>query len=306
MDKLLTDNVWSQVGKELNAAKRRMAAVAYVTSERHLKLSRNDVLVCDASDTAIRTGQTSAALLQSLSRKGVEIWSRSDLHAKTAVFGRYALIGSSNLSASSENNLTELALLTDRGQIVSQIRAFIHGLRETSEEVNGKFLDRIIKIDVIPSKHQPKRKRNATRLGNKTWLISVKELAENSFPKEKEFVEQGEKKARSLVADRDSSVSHIRWVGKSIFRAKALPGDRVIQINTSLTGKRKSVIAPCTIVSRQVVDNWTRFYYEEPEECQRLAWTQFLRKAKKHGLSRSAKSRELSQREVLAYELLWA
>jgi hypothetical protein len=236
----------------------------------------------------------------------VEIWSRSDLHAKTAVFGRYALVGSSNLSTSSEDNLTELALFTDRGQIVSQIRAFIHGLRETSEEVDGEFLERITKIDVVPAKRQPKRKRIATRLGGRTWLISVKELAENRFPKEQEFVERGEEQARSLVADRDSSVSHIRWAGKSTFRAKALRGDQVIQINTSLTGKRKSVIAPCTIVWRQDVDNWTRFYYEEPEDCQRLAWTQFQKKAKMHGLSRNSRSRELTHREVLTYELLWA
>jgi len=152
MDKLLTDNVWAQIAKELKLAKRRLAAVAYVTSDRHLKLIRNDILVCDASDTAIKTGQTSATILQSLARKGVEVWSRSDLHAKAAVFGRFALIGSSNLSASSENNLTELSLLTDSGQIVAQIRAFIYGLRETSEKVDDDFLARILNLNVSPQK----------------------------------------------------------------------------------------------------------------------------------------------------------
>ena len=151
MDRLLTDNVWAQVAKDLTLASRRLAAVAYVTSQRHLKLKRDDVLVCDASDTAIKTGQTSATILQSLSRKGVELWSRSDLHAKAAVFGRFALVGSSNLSASSENNLTELSLFTDSGPAVAQVRAFIYGLRETSEKIDDDFLARIFKINVILS-----------------------------------------------------------------------------------------------------------------------------------------------------------
>jgi hypothetical protein len=306
MDKLLTDNVWAQIAKELKLAKRRLAAVAYVTSDRHLKLIRNDILVCDASDTAIKTGQTSATILQSLARKGVEVWSRSDLHAKAAVFGRFALIGSSNLSASSENNLTELSLLTDSGQIVAQIRAFIYGLRETSEKVDDDFLARILNLNVSPQKGGSKRKVKANRLGNKTWLIKVRELAEGRFPKEQDFVEQAEKKACSLVVDSDSTISHIRWVGQSTFRSKARPGDRVIQISTSLTGKRKSVIAPCTIVWRQDKDNWTRFYYEEPENCQRLTLAQFQKKAKTHGLTGISRGRELKPREILAHEMLWA
>jgi hypothetical protein len=234
------------------------------------------------------------------------MWSRSDLHAKVAVFGRFALIGSSNLSASSENNLTELSLLTDSGQIVAQIRAFIYGLRETSEKIDDDFLGRILKLNVSRQKRGARRKVKTNKLGNKIWLISVKELAEGRFPKEREFVEQAEKKACKLVVDRDSTVSHIRWVGKSTFRSKARMGDRVIQISTSLTGKRKSVIEPCTIVLRQDIDNWTRFYYEEPENCQTFTWTLFLKKAKEHGLSRNLRGRELNPREVLAHEMLWA
>lgn len=302
----MTDNVWKQIAARARLAKRRLVAVAYVTSERHLKLRRDDVLICDASDNAVKTGQTSARLLQSLSRRCVEIRSRPDLHAKAAVFGRLALVGSSNLSASSENDLTELSLLTDRGQIVAQIRAFIYGLRETSEKIDDAFIERILKLKVNPPKLGPKRKGKGTRFGNKTWLVKVRELAEGRYPKEQDFVEQAEKKACSLVVDSDSTVSHIRWVGKSTFRSKARPGDRVIQISTSLTGKRKAVIAPCTIVWRQDKDNWTRFYYEEPENCKRLTMAQFQRKAKTHGLTGISRSREMNPREILAHEVLWS
>jgi len=171
MDRVLTDDVWSQISKELKSAKRRMAAVAYVTSQRYLKLVRNDVLVCDASDIAIKSGQTSARLLQSLLRRGVEVWSKPGLHSKVSVFGKYALIGSSNLSASSEDNLTELSLLTDRGQVVSQVSAFVHGLREVSDRVDREFVHRILAIPVIVVDRGSRRGTNATRLRADAYRI---------------------------------------------------------------------------------------------------------------------------------------
>jgi hypothetical protein len=147
--------------------------------------------------------------------------------------------------------------------------------------------------------------KDVPTLGNRTWLVSVKELAENRFPRETGQVEDGEKKALSLVADEDLSVSHLRWVGKSKFRSEVLPGDRVKQISTSLSGKRKTVIAPCTIIWRQDSDYWTRLYYQEQESCPRLAWTSFKKKAKAQGLTLNLKTRELNSRELLAHEILW-
>lgn len=308
MDIILTGNIWKQVAARTNATKRRLTAVAYVSSDRHLKLRRNDVLICDASERAIKTGETSAPVLQSLFRRGVEIRSRPDLHAKVAVLGRHVLIGSCNLSASSAEDLTELALLTDRKQVVAQATAFIHGLRETSEEIDDAFLRRILKIKVRPARrHGRKRQGKTTRFGDKVWLVSVRQLADDSFPNEQHFVEKAEKKADTLVADNDSTVSWIRWTGKARFRSVARPGDIVVQIWESLSGKRTTVFAPCPIILRQDVAHWTRFYVAEPGDCLSLSWERFKREAKKHGLSRISKDsvRELNPREVLLVEGLW-
>ena len=308
MDTILTGNIWSQVAPQAKAAKRRLVAVAYVSSVKHLKLRRNDVLVCNASDSAIKTGETSARILRSLFRGRVEVRSRPDLHAKVAVLGRYALIGSCNLSASSEEYLTELAVLTDRKQIVAQATAFIHGLRETSVEIDEDFLRRILKIKVRPARRRGrKRNEKTTRFGNKVWLLSVRQLADDSFPAEQPFVDKAEKKAITLVADKDSTVSWIRWTGKSHFRSVARPGDIVVQIWKSLSGKRITVFAPCPIVLRQDVARWTRFYVVEPDDCQSLPWERFKKATKKHGLSRISKDsvRELNPREVLVLEGLW-
>ena len=204
MDAILTGNIWKQVAHLARAAKRRLAAVAYVTTDGHIGFKRNDILICDASDRAIKTGETSAPLLQALARKGVEIRSRPDLHAKAAVFGQHALVGSCNLSIASAEDLTDLALLTDRKQIVAQATAFIHALRESSEEIDDDFLRRILKIKARTVRRRgPKRTGQATRFGNKVWLVSVRQIPDDSFPNEQPFVEKAEKKANALVADKD-------------------------------------------------------------------------------------------------------
>ena len=140
MDTILTGDIWRQVRPHSKTATRRLIAVAYVTTDTNILFRRNDVLVCDASDLAIKTAKTSAHLLQSLHKKGIELRSNPDLHAKVAVLGRYAVVGSCNLSAASAQDLIELAVLTDRQQVVAQATAFIHALRETSEEIDEPFL----------------------------------------------------------------------------------------------------------------------------------------------------------------------
>jgi hypothetical protein len=305
VDTILTGNIWKQFSPQAKAAKRRLVAVAYVSTDRHLAFKRNDVLICDASDRAIGSGETSARLLQKLARKGVEVRSRPDLHAKVAVLGSCALIGSCNLSAASAEDLTELALLTDRKQVVAQATAFFHTLRELSEEIDGDFLRRILKIRVRRARrHGPRRKGLPTQFGKKVWLVSVRQVPEDAFPKEQKFADKAEKRAKALVADKDATISWIRWTGKGRFRSVARPGDRVVQIWKSLSGKRTTVFAPCPIALRQDVAHWTRFYMSEPEDCQSISWKRFKKETKKLGLSRVSKDsvRELNRREVVLIE----
>jgi len=244
MDTLLTGNVWRQVATKANAAKRRLAAVAYVHNDGHLKLRRNDVLICDASDRAIRAGETSARLLETLYRRSVEIRSRRDLHAKVAVFGRFALIGSMNLSGSAANILTELALFTDRKQIVSQATAFVHQIRENSQKVNNQFLRRILGIKVRRTPRYRGRYKAPPRLGDRAWFVSAREVSDESFPDESGLVEKAEKKATLLLADKDATISWIRLIGRSRVRSHARPGDIFVQILESESGKRVSVYEP--------------------------------------------------------------
>lgn len=307
MDRLLTGDVWKQVAPKANTARRRHFAVAYVSADGHLALRRGDVLICDASDRAIRAGETSARVLQRLLRRHVELRSRPDLHAKVAVFDRYAVVGSCNMSGSAANGLTELALLTDRQQLVGQATAFIHQLRETSHEIDDRFMKRILKIKVHRGPPRRGRRRLQPRLGHRLWLVSVRELADDSFPDEQGAVERAENKARALVADKDATISYIRFTGRSTFRTAAREGDAVVQIWKPRIGKRVEVYPTAPIVLRQDIAHWTRFYIAEDETASSITWRRFARDAKKRGLSRFSQGsvREVNSREALILEGLW-
>ena len=87
MERILTDNVWKQIASLARACKRRSAALAYVSTDNYVSFKKGDILVCDASDAAIKSGETSAAILARYYKKGVQLYSRTSLHAKVLVMG---------------------------------------------------------------------------------------------------------------------------------------------------------------------------------------------------------------------------
>jgi len=307
MDNILTGNIWKQVAALAKASARRLAAVAYVSSQKYVTFRGGDVVVCDASDETVRSGGTAARVIDALSRRGVEIYSRSNLHSKVVVFGKHALIGSCNLSNASEQQLTELALLSDRRQIVSQATAFVHSLMRSSRRIDKDFIARILKIKV-KRRHKIGRRsrRSTTRFGHRVWIVSVKELKEDAYPDEKRFAETAESKARDMIG-KNGGISWIRFTGKSRFRLFARAGDVVIQIWESLSGKRISVIEPIPVVLRQNANHWTRFYLDQPNEYQEYSWKKFKKETRKLGIANVTENsvRELSPREILLIEGLW-
>src|SRR5260221_14300136 len=97
MKALLSDDLWRKLSAQSAGHQRIRAAIAYVTAQ-HLDFRKGDLLICDASDDAIKGGLTSASLLRSFVGKGAEVYSYDGLHSKVAVIDEQALIGSANLS----------------------------------------------------------------------------------------------------------------------------------------------------------------------------------------------------------------
>lgn len=59
MQRVLADNVWQQISPIIRKAKHKIAALAYVSTPSYVTFGKGDILICDASDQAIRSGETS-------------------------------------------------------------------------------------------------------------------------------------------------------------------------------------------------------------------------------------------------------
>jgi phosphatidylserine/phosphatidylglycerophosphate/cardiolipin synthase-like enzyme len=135
--------LWQKLEGLAKKARCRRAAVAYVTNDLKVKFGKGDLLVVDASDNAIRSGQTSASVLRSAHGRHATIFNLPGLHAKLLLFDRIAVIGSANLSNYSVTHLIEAGLITDDLPTVFAVNSLIEQLADQAQKVDKPFLDRI-------------------------------------------------------------------------------------------------------------------------------------------------------------------
>ena len=305
MDKILTNSSWSKISGQIPEDTPKFAAVAYVSKGSPLKFGSGDILICDASTSAIRNGTTDAKTLLAFKKNGAQIFSCENLHAKVIVCGKYAVIGSSNLSKSSEEDLFEATLITDRRQIRAQVLGLIHNLMSVSDEQDESSINKLIEIPVTKRFWKANAKKKVVNdTGTSYWVVSVVPL-ERVKKEEVPFVVEGEQKALEFTESEDSDVGWIRFVGKSTFRQEAKPGDIILEITKY---KRKaSVCEPRPILHRQDHDNWTRFYLEVREDIQEMSWSKFERELKDVGVSSIKKNstKKLSTKDSIGVDKIW-
>jgi hypothetical protein len=125
-------------------------AVAYFGdgASNLLPLGKGSTLVVDASERAVRSGQTKPSEIWKLVQKGVDAYSVQNLHAKVFVIGRKALVGSANVSNSSAGRLIEAVLEIDDRSVASACRQFIMNLR--AEPLTLWYLARLQKLWLPP------------------------------------------------------------------------------------------------------------------------------------------------------------
>ena len=112
MEQFLTGDIWKGVNKLFAKRQKKIACIAYVTSDK-LKLTKGDILICDASNFAIKFGMTSIAkTLDTYFKNGVELYSKENLHSKLLLTDKFLVIGSANLSKNSAEILTESSVVT--------------------------------------------------------------------------------------------------------------------------------------------------------------------------------------------------
>lgn len=290
MHRLISGALWDEL-KDLSLKSTvRLAAISYVTHE-HLQFKRGDTLIVDASDEAIASGRTSAAVLERAQKLGTRLYSCAALHAKIVVFDRIAVIGSANMSRSSASRLIEASIITDHPGAVSSARNFIEILCDKSELIDKKFIERISRIKVSRSHLIDTRILEHTSikiLPSQTWIVGVHEIDESRYKNEKEQVNIGIDLAQEKLYSADSEVEWIRFTGTGKFRREAKEGDTVIKIwrPYSSNSKPTRVYKHAPIIRRQDEPTCSRFYIEEYKSAEdnSLTWNQFLKLIKRVGI----------------------
>lgn len=151
---------WPAIRQDLERPNRRdvVAVVAYIDKDAPtvMPLRRGDVLVCDASDPAIKGRLTSVAALKVYRRRGVHLFSLAGLHAKVIASPTNAWVGSANASDNSENGLIEAAVRVT-GEQARAVRLWAESLATEDCEVNAAELKRLAGLPLSPPRPGPRR-----------------------------------------------------------------------------------------------------------------------------------------------------
>ena len=167
-------NIWPTITATLSNRRQNLVAVAFVSkqSQKLLPLREGDVLVVDMSPERLKTGATNPWVVAEFVRAGVSVFTCRGLHAKIFALGDQLIVGSTNLSNSSNSDLEEAAVITNDESTVKAGRKFVAQLTEQygTLRVNEEMLRRA-KAEFRESRwHTGGRKPNT---GPEGWAVQV-------------------------------------------------------------------------------------------------------------------------------------
>ena len=267
-------------------------------------MRQGDILVTNAGDATIASGETSAKLLADLLAQGVELYGLDSLHAKLGVIGKHAVIGSANMSASSAGSLHEAVLVTTDDAIRAQVMATVSGLKDAAERLDNDAIQRLLKIKVVRRGGANRRlQKRVADAGHRTWLVGG-HLLERVTAQTQATVDRGVQVVRDLTEDESYEpgwfrVSRSSPVGKAVRR-----GDRLVQI---LAHKRGIDVNPPTPVLHCERSGKQTIAFIDSDEDRSIGWRAFSAWAAKHEVRIGKRScRLLTDRETQAIDAYWA
>ncbi len=240
------NEVWKDLTARIRNAKRVYASVAYFGKGglRWAPLSRGDVLVIDMSINACKQGVTNPREIRKLVRRGVNVFSRANLHAKVVVADDVAIVGSANVSNNSANVLDEAAVVTDSPGVVRAARHFIEDL--CTEPVRPRYLKKCIAAYRPPkfkaaADQAPRRANSRTSRTPLLWVLGGLKYYE--VPKaEEDKAEAAVRRARKLLHRRDGTyIDQVHFPTRSGFMTRLHAGDWIV---TSIQSGRSADIWP--------------------------------------------------------------
>jgi hypothetical protein len=298
MQRVLSKDLWAEIRKRARAASSRKGAIAYVTRDL-VGFRKRDTLVVDASGRAIQNGETDAPLLRKLHKKVVRLYDCPDLHAKVLLLDEVAVIGSGNMSSSSESRMVEAALISDQASVAAGVASLIEQLVRQSSRLDEKRIAQLCRIEVIRrggwNGARPKsRKTRIAKIGNRAWIVGVYDLKRKRKPEVQKLVDR---EKHSILRQRpditDEDLGEIQWPGRGRFVRECREGDLLIQIWRSgyRTKRPSSVFKVVSVVRKQRMKQLTMFYVAQTSgRAPEMKWSRFQRLLREVGHTRPVKA----------------
>jgi hypothetical protein len=245
---------------------RAFIAVPYFGKQGPLLLpvGRGSRMVVNASPNAVKSGQTSPAALLKMHRRGIDVFSYPQLHAKVYVFGTTAYIGSANASGSSAESLVEAAIRSTDRVTVRDAREFVRKLSRTLVPLGEEQLSVLEELYREPKRAATRgsaRSISRSRNGPRVWIVRTHEA---DLP---DGAEEAHERGLDVA---QASRSHRRFEVDSFWHARSVPyrrGDTIVEVVTKINGSIM-VSPPGTVIRRS---GWRRgnrklsfTYYERP------------------------------------------
>jgi hypothetical protein len=267
----MSKGLWRFLTRSAKSARKpALVAVAYFGkgASELLPLPSGSHLVVDASEHAVKNGQTHPADLRLLQKDGVVVFSSTSLHAKVFVIENVAFIGSANVSRRSSRILTEAVVRTSDRTVVRDAKSFVKSL--CLDEMGPDRLDKLQKLYRPPK--LPGGSASPKKEQSRIPRLRLAQLRPVDAPEGSEATEEkglGVAKSRQKQK-RGYIVESFWWPGKCPYYDE----DKVIQV-TKYPDGRRFVHAPADVLHTRV---WRRrngrevtFVYLELPDVRRVS-----------------------------------
>jgi hypothetical protein len=175
--KFLSFDTWPRIHALSMSTHQKLVAVPFLGqgATKRLPLRKGDILIVRFDKGTIKAGMTDPREIVKYIKRGVQVHSTSNLHAKVFVLGGTAIVGSQNVSANSEVGLVEAAIETSDPGTVRKCKSFVKSLR--GDIIELPFAEKMIAHYHPPKRGHGKRKqgKNNTPVAEQSgmWIVPL-------------------------------------------------------------------------------------------------------------------------------------
>jgi len=284
---LSNDALWSELRERAKTSKSVKAAVAFLGSGGAdlLPLKKGDTLIVNLGLQTVRQGATSPKEIQRLMRRGVMVFTRSNLHAKFFICGKSLLVGSANVSKNSQNVLDEAAALTTEAVAVRRATDFFDKL--CTEPVRPDYLKLCLKAYRPPRFLRVKKTSRTSgqkRIAEaKLWFLGglTYECLSNDVEQRAEKI--AEDIYKELKYPKKTFVDYIHFNYKQRSYENIRKGDWFVACTLDKKSKKRDVSCPQQALGHRNIPRTggKRTYlllYEAPKNGQETSLSRFRKK----------------------------